>query len=165
MPSLVHTILVQKHFVPLQFVHAIFCPPNFSPKILCPFNFCPPTFFSKHSWYYNILVHYTFFSVWYLIQLYFVLLLYIMELFFYRLYVSIHVILCPAGSYFRNSFTKLLNSHVLIYPISEVHIIISSAHIEHTFSLEITDVTTIMLVHQWPRPIFFDLICMDLHFW
>ena len=168
MPTFVHTILVHRHFVHLHFVRAIFCPNNFSPKILCPFNFCLPSFFSKHSWYFNILVDDTFC----LIDIYSPTILCPIS-FFYgavlsQAHVSITVSLCPASSYFRNSFTKPLNSHVLIIcPISQYsqHHHRPSAHAEHTFSLEVTDVITIMLVHQLPRPIFFDLICIDFHVW
>ena len=146
MPSFVHTILVHRHFVPLHFVHAIF-----RPKILCPFNFCLPSFFSKHSWYFNILVDDTFYPI----DIYSPTILFPIS-FFYgavlsQAHVSILVSLCPASSYFRNSFTKPLNSHVLIIcPISQYspHLHRPSAHTEHTFSLEVTDVITIMLVHQ-----------------
>ena len=157
MPSFVHTILVHRYFVPLHFVHAIFCPNNFSPKILCPFNFCLPSFFSKHSWYFNILVDDTLC----LIDIYYSPTILCPISFFYgavlsQAHVSILVSLCPAISYFRNSFTKPLNSHIIIDP----------PHTQSTlFNLEVTDVITIMLVHQWPRPIFFDLICIDFHVW
>ena len=153
MPSFVHTILVHRHFVPLHFVHAIFCPNNFSPKILCPFNFCLPSFFSKHSWYFNILVDDTFC----LIDIYYSPTILCPISFSYgavlsQAHVSILVSLCPASSYFRNSFNKLLNSHVLIIicPISQYspHHHRPSTHTEHTFSLEVTDVITIMMVHQ-----------------
>ena len=135
MPSFVHTILVHRLFVPLHFVHAIFCPNNFSPKILCPFNLCLPSFFSKHSWYFNILVDDTFC----LIDIYSPTILCPIS-FFYgavlsQAHVSILVSLCPASSYFRNSFTKPLNSHVLIIcPTSQYspHHHRPSAHTEHT---------------------------------
>ena len=151
MPSFVHTILVHRYFVPLHFVHAIFCPNTFSPKILCPFNFCLPSFFSKHSWYFNILVDDTFC----LIDIYYSPTILCPISFFYRAvlsqaHVSILVSLCPDSSYFRNSFTKPLNSHVLIIcPISQYspHHHRPSAHTEHTIQ-SLTDVITIMLVHQ-----------------
>ena len=126
MPSFVHTILVHRHFDPSHFVHAIFCPPNFSPKILCPFNFVlqlvsldtvgTMTFWS--------MIHFVC-----LISSTTLLCPIIMELFFHRLYISIHITLCPAGSDFSNSFAKPLNSHVhIICPISKVHIIIDPLH-------------------------------------
>ena len=131
MQYFVQTILVQRYFVPLIF--------------------CLPSFFSKHSWYFNILVDDTFC----LIDIYSPAILCPIS-FFYgavlsQAHVSILVSLCPASSYFRNSFTKPLNSHVLIIcPISQYspHHHRPSAHTQHTFSLEVTDVITIMLGHQ-----------------
>ena len=168
MPAFVHTILVHRYFVPLHFVHAIFCPNIFSPKILCHFNFCLPSFFSKHSWYFNILVDEKFC----LIDIYYSPIIILCPIsFFYgailsQAHVSILVLLCPTSSYFRNSFTKPLFTCPYKYVpfLSIVHIIIDPLHTHSTlFNLEVTDVITIMLVHQWPRPIFFDLICIDFH--
>ena len=135
MPSFVHTILVHRYFVPLHFVHAIFCPNNVSPKILCPFNFCLPNFFSKQSWYFNILVDDTFC----LIDVHSPAILGPIS-FFYgvvlsQAHVSTLVLLVSSSSYFRNSFTKPLNSHFLITcPISQYspHHHRPSAHTEHT---------------------------------
>ena len=129
MPSFVHTILVHRHFVPLHFVHAIFCPNNFSPKILCAFIFVFQVFST------NTVGTLTFC----LIDIYSPTIILCPISFFYgavlsQAHVSILVSLCPASSYFRNSFTKPLNSHVfIICPISQYsphHR--PSAHTEHT---------------------------------
>ena len=172
MPSFVHTILVHRqalsrYILSMQyFVQTILVQRYFGP-LISVFQVCSPnTVGTKTFW---SMIHF----VWLIsiVQLYFVLFLSFMELFFHKLmFLSLlhFVQLCPASSYFRNSFTKPLNPCILIIcSISQYsqHHHRPSAHTEHTFSLEVTDVITIMLVHQWPRPIFFDLICIDFHVW
>ena len=88
MQYFVQTILVQRYFVPLIFVFQVFSPNTVGTLAFCLIDIHSPTILCPIFFFYGAVLS--------------------------QAHVSILVSLCPASSYFRNSFTKPLNSHVLI---------------------------------------------------